>query len=76
MTPDYAEIVKALSRCTFIAGWEFQLVSDLNAARYNERARPLTGVQQRTLRQLAQKHRRQLPAEITALAAKLEPKGP
>jgi hypothetical protein len=82
MTPDYAQIIKALARYAIVPSslihfstQDVRFVRDMDAMRYDDRARPLTRMQEKSLRTLAQKYRAQLPAEIVALAGKMEPRG-
>jgi hypothetical protein len=77
VTPEYAQITRALARCcTFLPSvGDRQFILEIDAMRYNELAKPLTRFQQKALRTLAQKYRAQLAAEIVALAVKLEPRG-
>jgi hypothetical protein len=78
MTPEYAQIARALARCgvSFLpSSKDRRIILEIDAMRYNEQEKPLTRKQEGSLRTLAQKYRWQLPDEIVALAAKLEPKG-
>jgi hypothetical protein len=81
VSPDYASIVKALARYAIVPSslihfstQDVRFVRDMDAMRYDDRAKPLTRFQQKALRTLAQKYRCQLAAEIVALATELEPK--
>lgn len=79
MTPEYATIARALRRCTFVHGSaisqsDFGFIRSIDAMRYNEQAGPLTRRDEKSLRTLAQKYRRQLEPAIVALATSLEPK--
>ncbi len=72
MTPEYAKIIRALSSCSFLPGsWEKNFVRKMDAKRYDDNACCLSDRQRKTVRDLAQKYRRQLSAEIVALAAAL-----
>lgn len=73
MSPDYASIVKALAGCSMTPGsFDKRFVRDLDATRYVEFPQPLTWKQRKTIRDLAQKYRRQLDPKIVTLASGLE----
>ena len=68
MTPDEVRITEALARCSFLPGSSPKRLVRQIAGR--DRSRPLTDRQRAYLWAVAWSWRRQLPAELIALAGK------